>query len=56
MGQKRRRDKGQEKGLIQKTTPIKLIHFPNNLENRVFSKKWDFDGNLQIESHFVPKT
>ena len=38
-GQTRGRDKGQENGLIQKTTPIKLIHFPNNLENRVFPKK-----------------
>ena len=42
-GQKRGRDKGQEKVLIQKTTPIKLIHFPSNLENMVFSKKLDFD-------------
>ena len=38
-GQKRGRDKDQEQGLFQKATPIKLIHFPNNLENRVFSKK-----------------
>ena len=55
-GQKRGRDKSPEKVLFQKTTPIKLIHFPNNLENRVFSKKCDFDGNLHIESHFFPKT
>ena len=38
-GQKRERDKGPQKGSFGKTTPIKLIHFPNNLENRVFSKK-----------------
>ena len=38
-GQKRERDKGPEKGSFGKTTLIKLIHFPNNLENRVFSKK-----------------
>jgi len=54
-GQKRGRDKSPEKGLFQKTTLIKLIHFPNNLENRVFSKKWDFDWNLHIESHFFRK-
>ena len=54
-GQKRVWDKGREKGLFQKTTPIKLIHVPNNLENRVFPKMWDFDGNLLIRSHFYRK-
>ena len=42
-GQKRGRDKGPEKGLFGKTCPRKLIYFPNNLENLVFLKKWDFD-------------
>ena len=42
-GQKRGRDTGPEKGLFGKTTPIKLINIPNNLENLVFLKKSDFD-------------
>ncbi len=33
------RDKGQEKGLFQKTAPIKLMHFPNNLKNLGFPQK-----------------
>jgi len=38
-GQKRVWEKGPEKRLLGKTTPIKLIHFPNNLEKWVFPKK-----------------
>ena len=37
-----RRDKGLEKVLFGKTTPIKVIHFPNNLGNLSFLKKLDF--------------
>ena len=46
-GQKRGWDRGQEKGLCQKTTPIKLTLFHNNLENMVFLKKCNFDEKIQ---------
>ena len=55
-GQKRGRDKGPEKGLLGETTPINLIHFHNNLEKWVFPKNPEFDGNLPIKTHFLPKT
>ena len=51
-GSGRGRDKGQEKGLFQKATPIRLIHFPNNLEHRVFLKKLDFDEHVFVKYHF----
>ena len=43
---------GQEEGLYEKTTPIELIHFYNNLENLVLSKQSDFGQNSDIKSHF----
>ena len=49
-GQKRSRDKGQEKGVTSETTPIKLIHF---LEKRVFPQKLDFDRNLRSNLCFT---
>ena len=39
-GQKKSQDKGQEKILFEKNTPMKFMHF---LENCVFIKKLDFD-------------
>ena len=35
-GSGRGRDKGQEKVLFQKTAPIKLIHFPNDMKKTWF--------------------
>ena len=39
-GSGRGRDKGQEKGLFQKITPIKSIQLSNNLEKFIFLKKY----------------
>ena len=41
---------------VWESTLIKLIHFYRNLEKLVFPKKWDFDWNLPIKTHFLPKT
>ena len=51
-GQKRGRHKGAEKGLLGKTTRIKLIHFPNNLENCIFLEKFDFIQIYKSKSNF----
>ena len=47
--QKRGQDKDPEKGLFGKTTPMKLINFPYNQENRVFPKKSDFDSGRSLD-------
>ena len=44
------------KEAFQEITLIKLIYFHSNLEKCFFPKKWDFDGNLHIKTHFLPKT
>ena len=46
----------RHKGAFQKLTSIELIHFPYNIKNRLFPKKWKLDGNLPIKLTFLPKT
>ena len=43
-GSEKGRDRGSEKGPFGKKISIKLIHFPNNLENLVFLKKSGWGG------------